>query len=99
MIPEKFAQWSRELPAGKVEIAFEMRTPMEIAAPAEVKFWINGKLRGSHVGGYLPCVIDVSEAVNYGGENLISVWVDTSKDLFYRGLIFLGIFRAILTQL
>lgn len=32
-----------KLPAGKVKIAFEMRTPLERAAPAEVKFWINGK--------------------------------------------------------
>jgi len=31
------------LPAGEVKIAFEMRTPLERAAPAEVKFWINGK--------------------------------------------------------
>jgi hypothetical protein len=31
------------LPAGKVTIAFEMRTPFERAAPAEVAFWINGK--------------------------------------------------------
>ena len=30
------------LPAGKVTIALEMRTPLERAAPAEVKFWING---------------------------------------------------------
>jgi arylsulfatase len=31
------------LPAGEVKIAFEMRTPMQRAAPAEVKFWINGE--------------------------------------------------------
>jgi arylsulfatase len=31
------------LPAGDVEIAYEMRTPMERAAPAELTFWINGK--------------------------------------------------------
>ncbi len=32
-----------KLPAGKVTIEFEMRTPMERAAPAEVAFWINGE--------------------------------------------------------
>ena len=32
-----------KLPPGKVEIALEMRTPPERAAPAELKFWINGK--------------------------------------------------------
>jgi len=31
-----------KLPAGKVKIALEMRTPLERAAPAELKFWING---------------------------------------------------------
>jgi len=31
------------LPAGNVSITLEMRTPLERAAPAEVKFWINGK--------------------------------------------------------
>lgn len=32
-----------ELSAGTVKIDFEMRTPDERAAPAEVKFWINGE--------------------------------------------------------
>jgi len=31
------------LPAGDVTIAYEMTTPMERSAPAELKFWINGK--------------------------------------------------------
>jgi len=31
------------LPAGTVKIAYEMRTPLERAAPAELKFWINGQ--------------------------------------------------------
>jgi len=31
------------LPAGDVTIAFEMRTPMQRAAAADLKFWINGK--------------------------------------------------------
>jgi len=31
------------LPAGEAMIALEMRTPLERAAPAELKFWINGK--------------------------------------------------------
>jgi hypothetical protein len=31
------------LPAGEVSIAMEMRTPLERAAPAELKFWINGE--------------------------------------------------------
>jgi arylsulfatase len=31
------------LPAGDLTIAYEMKTPMERAAPADLKFWINGK--------------------------------------------------------
>lgn len=31
------------LPAGDVTIALEMRTPLEVAAPAELRFWINGE--------------------------------------------------------
>jgi len=31
------------LPAGDVTIAYEMKTPMERAAPADLRFWINGK--------------------------------------------------------
>jgi hypothetical protein len=31
------------LPEGEVTIAFEMKTPLERAAPAELEFWINGK--------------------------------------------------------
>jgi arylsulfatase len=31
------------LPAGEVKIVLEMRTPLERAASAEVKFWINGE--------------------------------------------------------
>ena len=31
------------MPEGDVTIAFEMRTPLQRAAPADVKFWINGK--------------------------------------------------------
>jgi len=31
------------LPTGDVTVALEMRTPLTRAAPAELKFWINGK--------------------------------------------------------
>ncbi len=31
------------LPAGDVTIAYEMKTPMERVAPADLKFWINGE--------------------------------------------------------
>jgi len=47
-----------KLPAGAVTIAFEMRTPLERAAPAEVRFWINreetvsGKVRRTVPGTF-----------------------------------------------
>jgi arylsulfatase len=46
------------LPAGDVTIAYEMKTPMERAAPADLKFWINdkeaatGKLQRTVPGGF-----------------------------------------------
>jgi len=46
------------LPAGDLTIAYEMKTPMERAAPAELMFWINGeaaatgKLQRTVPGGF-----------------------------------------------
>jgi len=46
------------LPAGDLTIAYEMKTPMERAAPADLKFWINGeeaataKLQRTVPGGF-----------------------------------------------
>jgi beta-galactosidase len=47
------------------------------------RFWVNGKLIKEHFGGYLPCVLDVTEAVVAGEENLIAVWADNSDDPNY----------------
>lgn len=44
------------------------------------KVWVNGRLLKAHFGGYLPCIVDVSAAVAYGQDNLVSVWVDNSDD-------------------
>lgn len=55
------------LPAGKVSIAMEMRTPMERAAPAELKFWINGEpARGGTVRRTVPAVFTASETFDVG---------------------------------
>jgi len=55
------------LPAGDVTIAFEMRTPMERAAPAELVFWINGEeaAQGT-VRRTVPAVFTASETFDVG---------------------------------
>jgi arylsulfatase len=55
------------LPAGEVSIAMEMRTPMERAAPAELKFWINGEpARGGTVQRTVPAAFTASETFDVG---------------------------------
>ena len=55
------------LPAGKVTIAFEMRTPSERAAPAEVTFWINGeKAATGSVERTIPAGFTASETFDVG---------------------------------
>jgi arylsulfatase len=55
------------LPAGDVTITFEMRTPMQRAAAAEVKFWINGKeaAKGT-VQRTIPAFFTASETFDVG---------------------------------
>ena len=56
-----------KLPAGKVKIEFEMRTPLERAAPAELKFWINGKEAASGtVERTVPLTFTASETFDVG---------------------------------
>ena len=56
-----------DLPAGDVKIAFEMRTPAERAAPADVKFWINGKEAATgKVRRTVPAVFTASETFDVG---------------------------------
>jgi arylsulfatase len=55
------------LPAGEVSIAMEMRTPLERAAPAELKFWINGKpANGGTVRRTIPAAFTASETFDVG---------------------------------
>lgn len=55
------------LPKGDVSITFEMRTPMERAAAAEVKFWINGKEAvTATVQRTVPAVFTASETFDVG---------------------------------
>ena len=55
------------LPAGDVTIALEMRTPVERAAPAELKFWINGnEVATGTVQRTVPAVFSASETFDVG---------------------------------
>jgi arylsulfatase len=56
-----------KLPIGNVKIDFEMRTPLERAAPAEVSFWINDKEAASGtVERTIPATFTASETFDVG---------------------------------
>ena len=56
-----------KLPVGDVKIVFEMRTPPERAAPAEVAFWINGKASAAGtVERTVPASFTASETFDVG---------------------------------
>jgi len=63
-----------KLPAGEVKIALEMKTPLERAAPAEVKFWINGKEAATGtVQRTIPATFTASETFDVGTDTLSPV--------------------------
>ena len=47
------------------------------------KVFVNGKLLTEHFGGYLPVVVDISDVLNWGEDNVIAVWADNSDDTSY----------------
>lgn len=47
------------------------------------KVFVNGKLLTEHFGGYLPVIADVTDALNWGQDNVIAVWADNSDDPNY----------------
>lgn len=40
------------------------------------KLWVNGKEVGEHIGGYSPFEMDVTEFMNPGQDNVITLWVE-----------------------
>jgi arylsulfatase len=55
------------LPEGEVTIVLEMRTPLERAAPAELRFWINGKEAATgKVRRTVPAAFTASETFDVG---------------------------------
>ena len=62
------------LPAGEVKIALEMRTPPERAAPAELRFWINGQEAAEGtVQRTIPLTFTASETFDVGTDTLSPV--------------------------
>ena len=47
------------------------------------KVFVNGKQLTEHFGGYLPVVVDVTEVLDWNGDNVIAVWTDNSDDPSY----------------
>ena len=56
------------------------------------KIWLNGVLIGHRPNGYIGFSVDLSEHLNYGGENLIAVQL-TPEDLSSRWYPGAGIYR------
>ncbi|WP_348824512.1 beta-galactosidase GalA [Flavobacterium aestuarii] len=56
--------------------------------------WINGHYLGNHDSGYLGFEYDITDYINYGGENTIAVRVDATMEegWFYEGA---GIYRHV----
>ncbi|WP_193726511.1 glycoside hydrolase family 2 protein [Paenibacillus guangzhouensis] len=50
------------------------------AAMHEAYVWINGKFKLIHKGGYLPFMIDITEDVEFGVENVIAVRLDNRNN-------------------
>lgn len=42
------------------------------------KVWVNGKLMGTHIGGYLPFEYNITEYLNLAGENSVVVMADNT---------------------
>lgn len=47
------------------------------------KVFVNGKQLTEHFGGYLPVVVDVTDVLDWNGDNVIAVWADNSDDPSY----------------
>lgn len=47
------------------------------------RVYVNGKLLAEHFGGYLPLVVDVTQALKWEADNVIAVWTDNSNDPTY----------------
>ncbi len=46
------------------------------SADYQAKVWVNGSYVDEHIGGYLPFEFDITDFLNYDGENILVVCVD-----------------------
>jgi beta-galactosidase len=53
------------------------------AIMGKCKVFVNGNLLTEHFGGYLPVIVDMTDDVNWEGDNVIAVWADNSDDPLY----------------
>ena len=75
----------------QIEVDAEEGWPVHLAfggVDNEASVYVNGTFVGEHHGWNTPFILDVSEAVNYKGQNAVSVWV-------YDGMEMGGIFGTI----
>ncbi len=58
------------------------------------RVWLNGKLLGKHASGYTSFRYDITDTANYGGKNILTVYVDArvSEGWWYEGG---GIYRHV----
>jgi beta-galactosidase len=47
------------------------------------KIWVNGNLVKENFGGFLPVIADITNHINWQGDNVIAVWADNSNDPMY----------------
>ena len=92
--PETSVGWYRKtftVPAGDEGMHFTIRFD-GIFRSADI--WVNGFWLGKEPSGYATQVYDISEYLEYGGENLVCVRVDASLEegWFYEGA---GIYRHV----
>lgn len=53
------------------------------AVMGKSRIFVNGRLLGEHYGGYLPVSVDVTDALQWGEDNVIAVCADNSDDPTY----------------
>ncbi|MGL5318180.1 MAG: glycoside hydrolase family 2 TIM barrel-domain containing protein [Bacteroidales bacterium] len=47
------------------------------------RIYLNGKILKEQFGGYLPVAVDITNDLNWEGDNVIAVWADNSNDPNY----------------
>lgn len=53
------------------------------AIMGKCEIWVNGVLLTKHFGGYLPVVVDITDNISWGQDNVIAVLADNSDDPTY----------------